>query len=81
MHHIDLLITIIRNIKNISYLDHTLLYGIVTIIDIFAKIHGTVVFVLRTTYKKSFSVSSFLSSIFITFLFSNLDANSCPLMF
>lgn len=80
MHHIDLLITIIRNIKNISYLDHTLLYGTVTLIDIFATIHGTLVIVLCTTYKKSLVVS-FVSSIFITFLFSNLDANSCPLMF
>lgn len=49
MHHIDLLLTIIRNIKNISYLDHTFLYGTVTVIDIFAKVHGTVVIVLFTT--------------------------------
>lgn len=80
MHRIDLLITIIRNIKNISYLDHTFLYGTVTVINIFAKIHGTLVILSCTTYEKFLSVS-FVSSIFIIFLFFNLDANSCPLMF
>lgn len=82
MHHIDLLLTIIHNIKNISYLDHTLLSFVVyrTVIDIFVKIHGTFVILLYTTYKKSFSVS-FVSAVFITFLISDLDANSSPLMF
>ena len=83
MHHIDSPLTIIRNIKNISYLNHTFLsfvVFVVMVIDIFVKIHGSVVIVLFTTYKKSFFVS-FVSSAFITFLFSDLDANPCPLMF